>query len=186
MSILDGIGDFIFGGTEQQSTLTGKQDKLLKQLGGLQSDYNSGTYRGLNRIAKNPNSAYEYNADNGEAAFESGVVNPALQQLREQIANTSHSSQLHSSANRYAQDQLKQNTMNNLSNMKYQNMIQQQQFKQGAQENAYTRQQQALAQLLGGNQTVLGTQGTAMVKQPGLLDGVTAVTGAAKGVSSLF
>ena len=181
-----GIMDKLFGGTKQTSTLTPEQRALLGQLSGLQQQYNGNTYGILNEIAGNPTSAYEYDTDNGAAAFQSGIINPAMRQLNQQLRNVQHSSSLHSSANRFAQDQLKQGTMDNLNNLSYQNMLQQQQAKQSAQENAYGRQLSSLGQLMGGNQQVLGTQGVALQKKPGLLDGITAITGAAQGIKSLF
>lgn len=181
-----GFNDFLFGGTKQKSTLTPSQKALLSQVGGLQQQYNPGTYSLLSSLAGDPQNSYEYNMDNGEAAFNSGVVNPALQQLNQQIGNVKHSSMLHSSANRNAQDKLKQNIMNSLNNMRYQNMLQQQQLKQQGQESAYTRQLQALGQLMGGNQTVLGTQGTALQKTGGLLDILSAAGSVARGVGSLM
>jgi len=181
-----GLSSLLFGGTKQTSTLTAAQKALLNQVGGLQQQYNPETYSVLSGLAGNPESPYEYSADNGAAAFNSGITNPALQQLNQQIGNTKHSSMLHSSANRYAQDQLKQNTMNSLNNLKYQDQLQQQQLKQQGQDSAYTRQLQALSQLMGGNQAVLGTQGTALQKTGGLLDILSAAGSAARGIGSLM
>ena len=175
-----GIADKIFGGVGQTSTLTKGQRGLLSQLGGLQQQYNGGAYEGLN------NSAYEYDADNGAAAFQSGVVNPAMQQLNRQLGNAQHSSMLHSSANRYAQDQMRQNTMNSLNNLQYQNMLQQQQMKQQAGENAYGRQMSALQGLLAGNQNVLGTKGVGLQRKPGLLDLMSAGGSLMQGVGSIM
>jgi exonuclease VII large subunit len=109
-----------------------------------------------------------------------------LQQLNQQLANTQHSSMLHTSANRYAQDQLKQNTMNNINNLSYQNQLQQQQLKQQAQDSAYNRQLSSLAQLMGGNQTVLGTQANAIQKTGGLLDILSAAGSVGQGVGAIM
>ncbi|PKL19572.1 MAG: hypothetical protein CVV49_00615 [Spirochaetae bacterium HGW-Spirochaetae-5] len=180
------FSDMIFGGTKQASTLTPAQKSLLSQLGGLQQQYNPGTFAALSSIGRNPSSSYEYNADNGAAAFNSGVVNPALQKLNEQLGNSQHSSMLHSSANRQAQDKLKSDTLNNINNLQYQNVLNQQQLKQQGQDNAYSRQLNALASLMGGNQSVLGTQGTALQKTGGLLDFLSAGGTAAMGIGSLM
>lgn len=181
-----GLMNTLFGGTKQVSTLTKGQNGLLNQLSGLQNQYNGNTYAGLNAIANNPNNAYEYNADNGAAAFQSNIINPALRQMNTNIANTMHSSNLHSSANRTAQDNVRQNTMDNLNNLSYQNMMNQQKLKQEGQESAYGRQLQSLSQLLGGNSSVLGTQGTALSKAPGLFDVISGVGNAIGSVKSLF
>ena len=131
MGLMDSVKKTIFGdvNNNQATTLTRTQKDLLKQLGGLNQQYNPQSYSVLSGLAYNPQSSYQYNTDNGEAAFQSGVVNPAMNQLNEQIANTKHSSMLHSSANRMAQNSLKQNTMDNINNLKYQDQLKQQQLK---------------------------------------------------------
>lgn len=182
-----GFADNLFGGTKQVSTLTKGQRNLLNQQAGLQQQYNPQTYSTLSDLSTNPTNNYSYESrDAANQAFQTGVVNPALQQLNQQIANTQHSSNLHSSANRYAQDQLRSNTMNNLANQNYQNQLNQQQLEQQAGEQASGRQLQSLNSLLGGNQTVLGTQGTALQKKAGLLDMVNAGASTIKGIGSLF
>jgi|GEM_PF-3578080 len=181
-----GLSSLLFGGTKQTSTLTAAQKALLNQVGGLQQQYNPQTYSVLSGLSTNPQSSYEYDTDNGAAAFQTGIVNPALQQLNQQLGNTQHSSMLHSSANRYAQDQLKQNTMNNINNLSYQNQLQQQQLKQQGQESAYNRQLTSLSQLLGGNQTVLGTQANAIQKTGGLLDILSAAGSVGQGIGSIM
>jgi hypothetical protein len=186
MGLMNSIKSTLFGGTQKVNTLTPEQKALLSQMGGLQQQYNTNTYSTLNGIASNPESSYEYDTDNGAAAFQSGIVNPALQQLNQQLANTQHSSMLHTSANRYAQDQLKQNTMNNINNLSYQNQLQQQQLKQQAQDSAYNRQLSSLAQLMGGNQTVLGTQANAIQKTGGLLDILSAAGSVGQGVGAIM
>lgn len=165
--MLGKIKSTLFGGTKPVSTLTPAQRELLSQLGGLQQDYNPSTYAGLAGIAGSPDSAYKYDAEGMQNAFKQGVFNPAMQQLNQQLGATKHSSSLHSSANRYAQDQLRQNIMNNLNNINWQNLLRQQEMEQQGQENAYARQMQALGGLMGGNQAVLGTQGTALQKTGG-------------------
>lgn len=180
------MGNFLFGGTEQKSTITRGQEKLLNQLGRLNRHYNPQTYATLADLSGAPGNSYQYDADNGAQAFNQGIVNPALQQLNQQIADVQHSSSLHSSANRAAQDQLRQNTMNSLNTARYQDMMQQQQLRQQAQEQAYARQLQSLGQLMGGNASVLGTQAAALSKTPGLLDYASGAGSLMKGLGSLI
>lgn len=190
MGFMDSVKETIFGevNNNQASTLTSAQKDLLKQLGGLNQKYNPQSYSVLSGLAYNPQSSYQYNADNGAAAFQSGIVDPAMNQLDKQIADTKHSSMLHSSANRMAQDTLKQNTMDNINNLKYQDQIKQQQLKQQAQENSYSRQLSSLQQLLSGNSQVLGTQGIQNYQTPtgGLLDIISAGGQAAGGIGALM
>jgi hypothetical protein len=180
-----GLRDAIFGGTKQVSTLSPAQKALLTQVGGLQQQYNGNTYGTLNDIASNPTSAYEYDVDNGAEAFRLGVNNPALQQLNQQIGNNQHSSMLHSSANMFGQNRMKQDTMNNINNLQYQNMIEQQKLKQQGQTDAYGRQLSSLGQLMGGNGQVLGTQAVGLQKTGGLLDIMSGVGGLLKGIGSI-
>jgi hypothetical protein len=181
-----GLGNFLFGDTSNGSTLTSGQDKNLRQLSRLNRRYNPLTYSTLSSLSQNPESSYQYDADNGAAAFQSGIVNPAMDQMNQMIANTQHSSSLHSSANRAAQDKVRQDTSNYINNQAYQNMLNQQQMRQQAQEQAYGRQLQSLNSLLGGNNTVLGTQATYQKKNPGALDIISGIGGAAGSIASLF
>lgn len=182
-----GFADTLFGGTKQTSILTKGQRNLLNQQSGLQQQYNPQTYGLLNSLGANPTDNYSYESQQAAGqAFNTGIVNPALKQLNQQIAGTQHSSNLHSSANRYAQDQLRGKTMDNLANLNYQNVLNQQKMEQEAGESASQRQLASLNALLGGNQTVLGTQGTALQKKAGLLDMINAGAGTIKGIGSLF
>jgi len=178
--------DSIFGGTKQVSTLTPAQRSLLAQIGGLQNQYNPSTYAGLNAIASDPASSYQYNEDDGAAAFQSGIYNPAMREMNRQIGDTMHSSNLHSSANRVAQDRIRQGTMDNINGLSYQNMMNQQKLRQDAQEQAYGRQLSSLNSLLGGNQSVLGTQGTALQKTGGLLDIMSAAGALGQGIGAVM
>jgi hypothetical protein len=181
-----GLGSFLFGSTGSGSTLTGGQKDNLRQLAGLNQRYNPMAYSTLGSLSANPLSSYQYDADNGARAFQQGIVNPAMDQMNQMIANTQHSSNLHSSANRAAQDKVRQDTSNYINNQAYQNMLNQQQMRQQAQEQAYGRQLQSLNSLLGGNNTVLGTQATYQKKNPGALDIISGIGGAAGSIASLF
>ena len=175
-----------FGGTKQKSTLTEGQRNLLGQQAGLQQQYNPQTYNLLGSLSAQPTDNYRYeNMEAANQAFKTGIENPALRQLNQQIANTQHSSNLHSSANRYAQDQLRSKTLDNLANLNYQNVLNQQQLEQQAGEQASGRQLQSLNSLLGGNQTVLGTQGVALQKAPGVLDYISGIGAAGSSIKNL-
>lgn len=179
------MSNWLFGGTSSGSTLTKEQRGNLSQLAGLNQQYNPQTYGTLNSLATNPLSSYQYNDDNGARAFQQGIVNPAMDQMNQMIANTQHSSSLHSSANRAAQDKVRQDTSNYINNQAYQNMLNQQRMRQEAQEQAYGRQLQSLNSLLGGNNTVLGTQATYQQKKPGALDYGLAAAGTAGMIAAL-
>ena len=180
------MSNWLFGGTSNKSSQTKEQRGNLSQLAGLNQQYNPQTYGTLNSLATNPLSSYQYNNDNGARAFQQGIVNPAMDQMNQMIANTQHSSSLHSSANRAAQDKVRQDTSNYINNQAYQNMLNQQRMRQEAQEQAYGRQLSSLNSLLGGNNTVLGTQATYQQKKPGALDYVNAIGGTAGSIASLF
>lgn len=174
---MSAFGDFLFGSTKNKSSQTAGQEANLSQLAGLNQQYNPMVYSTLGSLSSNPMSSYQYNEDNGARAFQQGIVNPAMDQMNQMIANTQHSSNLHSSANRAAQDKVRQDTSNYINNQAYQNMLKQQQMRQQAQEQAYGRQLQSLNSLLGGNNTVLGTQATYQKKNPGALDYAIAAGG---------
>ena len=180
------MSNWLFGGTSSGSTLTKEQQGNLSQLAGLNQQYNPQTYGTLNSLATNPLSSYQYNNDNGARAFLQGIVNPAMDQMNQMIANTQHSSSLHSSANRAAQDKVRQDTSNYINNQAYQNMLNQQRMRQEAQEQAYGRQLSSLNSLLGGNNTVLGTQATYQQKKPGALDYINGIGGAAGMIGALI
>ena len=164
------MSNWLFGGTSNGSSQTKEQRGNLRQLASLNQQYNPMTYSTLAGLSTNPLSAYQYDADNGARAFQQGIINPAMDQMNRMIADTQHSSNLHSSANRAAQDKVRQDTSNYINNQAYQNMLNQQQMRQQAQEQMYGRQLQSLNSLLGGNNTVLGTQATYQKKNPGALD----------------
>ena len=183
---MSAFGDFLFGGTGSGSTQTREQRGNLRQLAGLNQQYNPMTYSTLAGLSANPLSSYQYDADNGARAFQQGIVNPAMDQMNQMIANTQHSSNLHSSANRAAQDKVRQDTSNYINNQAYQNMLNQQQMRQQAQEQMYGRQLQSLNSLLGGNNTVLGTQATYQKKNPGALDYINGIAGSAGTIAALI
>jgi len=151
---------------DQASTLTAEQLALLGMSANASQANLATLYGEYGKLATSPiKSTYEDVAD-WENKFQNGVVNPAMNQLNSLIDNTKHSSNLHSSANRYAQDQLRQGTMDSLSGMRYQNTMAQQQMKQAGLDDAYTRQLAALGGLSNLNANALGVQGVENIVTP--------------------
>lgn len=177
MGLMSSISNTLFGGgSKQVSTLTPEQLALLNQQAGLQQGLNPTLYSNINNEITNPTSSYSY--DNGQAArdaFQTGIVDPARAELNRQIGDTMHSSNIHSSANRAAIDNLKTNTMNNLNNLNYQDILNQQKLEQEAEEQANQRKLGYTTMGLGQNQNIYGTQSTALQKQGGLLDAVSGI-----------
>lgn len=148
------------------STLTPEQLALL----GLSADASRANlatlYGEYGKLASSPiKSTYEDVAD-WENKFQTGVVNPAMNVMNKSIADTKHSSNLHSSANRLAQDGIRQKTIDNLSGLRYQNTMAQQQMKQAGLDDAYTRQLSALTGLSNLNANALGVQGVENIVTP--------------------
>lgn len=85
-----------------------------------------------------PGNSYD-SVNNWEAEFQNGVVNPAMDQMNRAIANTQHSSNLHSSANRAAQDNVRNATLNDLASKRYNNVMNQQQMKMQGTESSLGR-----------------------------------------------
>lgn len=148
------------GGTDinQASTLTADQKAYLAQLNGVNSNNLQGLSAGYNDLINNP-------VDKFTPEFEAGVVNPAMSQLSQAIADTQHSSNLHSSANRYATNQLKNSTLNNIAGLRYNGLMTNQQLQS-------QRQLAGLQGLAGLSGQGLGVNGVENVisKKPGLLD----------------
>jgi len=120
----------------------GALNTLYSQLGSQAAAPGKSNYEEVawNPSAYNDKSSYD-SVSNWEGEFDNGVVNPAMRQMQGLIDNTKHSSNLHSSANRYAQDQVRNNTLDNLSTKRYDNVMQQQQMKMQGQEQLLGRQQ---------------------------------------------
>jgi hypothetical protein len=164
--------------TKQHDLLNEYQQAQLAALTGHNTEgYNDlfGQYRGM---MQNPQNDYSRMA-NWEGEFNQGVVNPALNQMNQLIDNTKHSSNLHSSANRFAQDKVRQNTMDNLSGMRYNQLMTERGMEMQGQEAARQRQLAAMSGLSGLSGQALGTnskenvvlQGQQGILGPALLGG---------------
>ncbi len=185
MGLFSGFSDFLFGKNDpkQQSLLSESQMQQLGQLNSLNQQYNPQTFQTLGQLAGTPQSSYSASGAN----FQAGVYDPAMRTLNQQIANSNHSSNLHSSANAHLKNQLRQNTMDKLSQQRYQDALNQQKLRQQAQEQAYGRQLQALQQLAGLSSQGLGrTQENIVNHQGGLVDFVTAVGAMGQGIGSMM
>ena len=176
MGLMDSVQNAVFGSVNnnQVSTLTKEQKEYLKQLSGMAGQNLSGLYGGYNDIAGsgstfqqqnytnpyqatayNPTSAYESVA-NWEQEFQNGVQNPALRQMNQNIAASRNRSNLHSRAAVADESNIRQNTADNISGQRYNDVMAQQQMKMQGQESALGRGLQHLT-----NQANLQYQGNA-------------------------
>lgn len=188
--ITDKIGDLFKGKEaekEQMDLLTPEQKEQLAALTGHNIEgYNSlfGQYRNM---AANPQNDYR-RMRNWESEFNQGVVNPALNQMNQLIADTKHSSNLHSSANRFAQDKIRQDTSDKLAGLRYNQLMQERGMEMQGQEAARQRQLAALTGLSNLSGQGVGVQGVENIvtpAQPGLIEQIIPV-GAAAAIASLF
>ena len=176
----------------QASTLTNAQKEYLKQLSGQAGDNLSGLYGGYNDIAgsgstfqqqtyNNPYQATGYNAQNTfqstgynptsayesvanwEQEFQNGVVNPAQRQMNQNISASRNRNNLHSRAAVADESNIRQNTADNISGQRYNNVMAQQQMKMQGQESALGREFSHLT-----NQAGLQQQGAESAEQRGL------------------
>ena len=165
----DIVSDIFYGKEaekEQMDLLTPEQREQLAALTGHNiAGYNDlfGQYRGM---AARPQNDYSRMA-NWEGEFNKGVVNPALHQMNQLIGDTKHSSNLHSSANRFAQDKVRQNTMDQLSGLRYNQLMQERGMEMQGQDAARQRQQYALTALSNLSGQGIGVQGIENVVTPG-------------------
>ncbi len=153
------------------STLTAEQQAYLAQLSGLNGQMLPQTMSTLGGLAYNPQSNYS-KMNNWEGEFQAGVVNPAMDQMNQAIDNTKHSSNLHSSANRYAQDQLRSGTMNQLAGLRYDQGMKERSMQLQGLDNAQANQMSALGALSNLSGQALGVQGVENIvsKNPSWLD----------------
>ena len=148
------------------STLTPEQQAQLAALTGKNISGYDGLFNQLGGLAYSPQNDYSRMA-NWEGEFNQGVVNPALNQMNQLIDNTKHSSNLHSSANRFAQDKVRQNTMDNLAGMRYNQMMSERGMEMQGQEAARQRQLAALTGLSNLSGQALGVNGVENIVKPG-------------------
>jgi len=160
MGLMDSVKNAVFGSVNnnQASTLTKEQKEYLKQLSGMAGQNLSGLYGGYNDIAGsgstfqqqnytnpyqatayNPTSAYESVA-NWEQEFQNGVQNPALRQMNQNIAASRNRNNLHSRAAAADESNIRQNTADNISGQRYNDVMAQQQMKMQGQESALGRE----------------------------------------------
>jgi len=148
------------------STLTAEQQAQLAALTGKNIGGYDNLFNQQRSLAYNPQNDYQ-KMNNWEGEFNAGVVNPALTQMNQLIVDTRHSSNLHSSANRYAQDQIRQKTSDMLAGARYDQLMKERNMRMQGQEAARARQQAALSGLGSLSSTALGVQGIENIYKPG-------------------
>ena len=77
---------------------------------------------------------------NWEQEFQNGVQNPALRQMNQNIAASRNRNNLHSGAAIADETNIRQNTADNISGQRYNNVMAQQQMKMQGQESALGRE----------------------------------------------
>lgn len=170
-----------------ESTLTPEQQQQLAALTQQNISGYGDLFGQLQGMAQNPQNDYKRMV-NWEGEFNQGVVNPALNQMNQLIGDTKHSSNLHSSANRYAQDRVKQDTMDKLSGLRYNQMMTERGMEMSGQEQARQRQLAALTGLSNLSGQGVGVQGIENVVTPGtpgLVQQLVPLAGSAA-IASLF
>ncbi len=184
MGWLSKVGGIFKGKPQKEksmSTLTPEQEAQLAALTGHNiAGYNS-LFDQYRNMAANPQNDYRRMA-NWETEFNKGVVNPALNQMNQLIGDTKHSSNLHSSANRYAQDRVKQDTMDKLAGLRYNQLMTERGMEMQGQEAARARQLAALTGLSNLSGQAVGVQGIENVvtpAQPGLIQQAAPIAAAA-------
>ena len=100
------------------------------------------------------------------------MVNPALNQMNSMIGDTKHSSMLHSSANRLAQDKIRQNTNDKLAGLRYEQLMKERGMQMQGLENMNQNQLSALSALSNLSGQALGVNGVENIvtQNKGLLD----------------
>ena len=156
------------------STLTPEQQAQLAALTGYNINNYKPMFSTLSSLAYEPQSTYS-KLGNWESEFNTGVVNPAMNSMNTMIADTKHSSNLHSSANRLAQDKIRQNTNDKLAGLRYDQLMKERSMEMQGLENMNQNQLSALGALSNLSGQALGVQGIQNIvsKNPGLLDYIT-------------
>ena len=140
------------------STLTPEQQAQLSALSSQNIANYPMMYSALGGLAYNPQSNYS-RLNNWESEFNTGVVNPMTSKMNELIADTRHSSSLHSSANRFAQDKIKQDTLNNLAGLRYDQLMKERAMELQGLDDSQQRQLSALGELSNLSSQALGVNG---------------------------
>lgn len=143
---------------DQASTLTPEQQAQLSALSAQNIANYPHMYSALGSLAYNPESNYS-KIGNWEGEFNAGVFNPAMNQMNKMIDNTRHSSNLHSSANRYAQDQLRQGLSDQLAGLRYDQLMKERSMQLQGLDDAQQRQMSALGALNNLSGQALGVNG---------------------------
>ena len=157
--------------TTPTSTLTPEQKAQLAALTGYNINNYKPMFSTLSSLAYNPQSTYS-KLNNWEGEFNTGVVNPALNQMNSMIGDTKHSSMLHSSANRLAQDKIRQNTNDKLAGLRYDQLMKERGMQMQGLENMNQNQLSALGALSNLSSQALGVNGVENIvtQNKGLLD----------------
>lgn len=148
------------------SILTPEQQQQLAALTQQNISGYGDLFGQLQGMAQNPQNDYKRMA-NWEGEFNQGVVNPALNQMNQLIADTKHSSNLHSSANRFAQDKIRQDTSDKLAGLRYNQLMTERGMEMTGQEAARQRQLAALTGLSNLSGQALGVNGVENIIKPG-------------------
>lgn len=153
------------------STLTADQQAQLAALSSQNIANYPQMYSTLGALAYNPQSNYS-KLNNWEGEFNTGVVNPALNQMNSMIGDTKHSSMLHSSANRLAQDKIRQNTNDKLAGLRYDQLMKERSMQMQSLDNMKQNQLSALGALSNLSSQALGVNGVENIvtQNKGLLD----------------
>ena len=163
-----------FGGKNEvkpASTLTAEQQAQLAALTAQNIANYPQMYSTLSSLAYTPKSTYS-KLGNWESEFNTGVVNPAMNSMNTMIADTKHSSNLHSSANRLAQDKIRQNTNDKLAGLRYDQLMKERAMQMQSLENMKQNQLSALGALSNLSSQALGVNGVENIvtQNKGLLD----------------
>jgi hypothetical protein len=152
------------------STLTPEQKAYLAQLIGQNAQYMPSTMSVLGSYGYYPQSNYVNTYNEGN--FQTGVINPALNTMNKNIANLRHSNNLHSSANRNYQDQVRNKTISELSNLRYNQVQTDRSNEIQGYNNAQSNQLSALTALNNLSGQALGVQGVENIvsQNPNYLD----------------
>jgi hypothetical protein len=172
--------------TTQASLLTASQQAQLKQQNALNQQYMGGTYSTLNELGTNAQSAYTPISDQ---YYQDVIANPYLAQQdaawQENAGKASLGGNLHSSALTRQKAIFDTDTATNLLQQKGTLFEQERQSEMQGQENAYSRQLQALNSMSGLFGQGLGVSSENIVQQTGLLGKIGQAATIASGVKTL-
>lgn len=157
-------GGSILGGmlnkpeTSSMSTLTPEQRRYFNQYMSGVGQHQQGTWDQLSQLGANPRSAYSA-IPNWEQEFQRGVVDPSRQMMQDQLAGVQHTSERHSSARKFQEQNVMRDYANRLAQMRYGQLNTERGLQMQGMENAYGRQQQALGTMQSAFTAPLGVRG---------------------------